>query len=257
VATRVKNDRGRVLYLYGIGSAPPGPAPNIAGVDGAAPVEGVVSAGLVCWVSLVAKTEFADQLARNMENLDWLAEVSVRHQRVVASIAETADILPARFGTVFLSRANLDSDVAQRKAVLLEDLARIRGCEEWGVKVFGKPAKPAAQAAPRSGREYLQARAGLLRSRAEKGPDPELERLASRLQEVAVEITAGGAISGGQPGLQWQASLLLKRSRRNSFQAVVEKFAADWSGDRRLECTGPWPPYSFVSRIARPTGAED
>ena len=257
MATRVKNERGRVLYLYGIGPAPPGPAPRIAGVDGAAQVEAITTAGLVCWVSLVAKTEFADELARNMENLDWLAEVSVRHQRVVASITDSADILPARFGTIFLSRANLDSDVAKRKAVLLEDLARIRGCEEWGVKVFGKPAKPSAQAAPRSGREYLQARAGLLRNRPEKGPDPELERLVSRLQEVAVEMTPGGAISGGQAGLQWQASLLLKRSRRGNFQAVVEKFAADWSGGRRIECTGPWPPYSFVSRTPRPAGAED
>jgi hypothetical protein len=29
---------------------------------------------------------------------------------------------------------------------------------------------------------------------------------------------------------------------------VLEKFANQWTRERRIECTGPWPPYSFVSR---------
>jgi hypothetical protein len=250
----VKNDRDHVLYLYGIAAAPASTPPSLRGVDGLTAVESIACSGLVCWVSRVDRKEFADELARNMENLDWLAEVSVRHQHVVAALAESADILPARFGTVFLSQATLEADVAARKPVLLDDLARIRDCEEWGVKVFAKAVKPVLTAAPKSGRDYLQAKAGLLRTRPERRPDPEVDGLIADLQKFAVEMTPGGSITGGQPGLQWQASLLLKRARRKQFEAVVEKFSAKSSGSHRIECTGPWPPYSFVSR--EPRGAE-
>src|SRR5436305_5173055 len=126
VATRMKPGQKNVLYLYGIseGQVPP---PSLAGVDGAATIEAVPCAGLVCWISRVAASDFADNLARNMENLDWLAEVGVRHQRAVAAVAELCDVLPARFGTVFLSESTLAADVRSRKPTLLADLQRIRG----------------------------------------------------------------------------------------------------------------------------------
>lgn len=245
-----------MLYLYGICASPAAEPPNVPGVDGTAAVEPVACGGLACWISRVAKSDFADDLARNMENLDWLAEVSVRHQRVVGAIAESADILPARFGTVFLTAASLAADVKARKSTLLPDLDRIRGCEEWGVKVFRTTAAPTLSEVPKTGRDYLQAKAGLLRTRPTKEADGEIERLVATLKDVAVEMAAGGAISGGQAGLQWQASFLIKRAKREQFQSAIETFSRDWSGQRRIECTGPWPPYSFVTRAPRSVTAE-
>src|SRR5207253_11033189 len=52
--------------------------------------------------------------------------------------------------------------------------------------------------------------------------------------------------SGGLKGLQWQATFLVPRSRRKQWDATLKKFAARWDQSRRIECTGPWPPYSFV-----------
>jgi hypothetical protein len=241
-----------VLYLYGI-SEDQTSAPAIRGVDGEAAVEALPCAGLLCWTSRVAQSDFADNLARNMENLDWLAEVGVRHQRVVAAIAESCDVLPARFGTVFLSETTLSADVNSRKTTLLADLKKIRGAEEWGVKVFrSAAAKPLLADAPRSGSEYLKAKAGLLRERPAKGPDLELEKAAAALRALAVDVAPGGSVSGAQPGLQWHASFLVERSKRKKFQQVVEEFSREWQPRRRIECTGPWPPYSFVSRSSRP-----
>src|SRR5207253_1763735 len=76
---------------------------------------------------------------KRLEDLDWLAVVSVRHQRAVAAIAESRDTLPARLGTVFLSEASLEADIRKRKAALDADLRRIAGTHEWGIKVFVSP----------------------------------------------------------------------------------------------------------------------
>src|ERR1700745_1157994 len=94
---RKKDDK--VLYLYGITKSS-GSAPSVKGVDDVATIETITCGGLVCWISRVSRPEFADNLSKNIENLDWLAAMSVRHQRAVSAIAEAHDILPARLGTI-------------------------------------------------------------------------------------------------------------------------------------------------------------
>lgn len=248
MATRVKNpQRANVAYFYGV-TAKSAARPAIAGVDGKSPVDSIPCGDLLCWVSIVPRAEFADNLATNMENLDWLSEAGVRHQAVVSAIARKADILPARFGTVFLDMASLKRDVLKRKKVLLTDLRKIRGCDEWGVKVFSIQPKIQVPAnKPASGREYLKNKATLLR-----GPSPgtieDLDKFSSALSRIAAEIADGGRIAGGKPDLKWQSSLLIKRTARKRLEALLKKYSALWADSARLECTGPWPPYSFVSR---------
>jgi len=250
MATGVKKkNAGQVFYLYGVTHGEGGSVPAAAGVDGSAAVESLPCAGLVCWISRVDKREFDNELAKNMENLEWLAQVSVRHQQVVAAIAKSRDILPARFGTVFRTQASLAADVVKRKALLESDLKRISGCEEWGLKVFSAQSKAPAAIAANSGREYLRAKAAVLHAEPRPGSDTELQRLMDALDELAVESAPGrGAVSRGQRGLQWQGSLLVKRAQRNKLQLLVTRFSQEWEGARRIELSGPWPPYSFVSR---------
>jgi gas vesicle protein GvpL/GvpF len=40
--------------------------------------------------------------------------------------------------------------------------------------------------------------------------------------------------------------LLVRRNRREKLRAVLEKFGKRWEGRRRIECTGPWPPFAFA-----------
>jgi hypothetical protein len=239
----------RVLYLYGITRAIPSGLELSAGVDGASAVESLLCAGLTCWVSRVDANEYAARLSENMENLDWLAAASVRHQRVVAAIAAATDILPGRFGTVFVSERSLQADVRDRKASLLSALRRIAGTEEWGVKVFlTKPAKAAAVVAA-SGKDYLRRKAMQVERRREA--DPEVKLLQRELARIASDSTGGGNVSGGQRELEWHGSYLLRRNRRQKFQQTLRRFATRWQDSRRIEATGPWPPYSFVSAHAR------
>src|SRR5688572_17736271 len=125
------------LYLYGITRSGAKPVQiSVSGIDGGGTVEALPCANLLCWLSRVDRRQYGDELPQRMENLEWLADASVRHQRVVSAIATKADILPARFGTVYLSEASLTQDVKKRKRSLDAALGRIAKADEWGVKVF-------------------------------------------------------------------------------------------------------------------------
>ena len=79
---------------------------------------------------------------------------------------------------------------------------------------------------------------------------------------------AAGELASTTPQLQpliaqWQSAptveekrfaaafLLLRRPDRKKFEAILRRFSRQWAGAKQIECTGPWPPYSFVSRGER------
>ena len=235
------------IYLYGVtreaGSLPP----DTKGVDALAIVESIPCGAYFCWISRVNHAEYSDQLQQNMENLEWLASASVAHHRVVGEIAKIADILPARFGTVFLNQQSLLDDVQRRKQPLSKAFDRIAGTEEWGVKVFADapPASPAVRA--KSGKDYLLKKSAALEARKERKPDPELDAFAKALGQIALDEVRGGKFSGAQRDLQFQASYLIPRKQRGKFHAVLKQYANRWHDSHRIEYAGPWPPYSFVS----------
>ena len=257
MATRVKRPVSSpqlrtVIYLYGV-TGKPARLSSLTGVDDHASVEPMDCAGLTCWISRVPQLEYADNLAKNMENLDWLSEAGVRHQRVVSAIAAASDTLPARFGTVFMDASSLEADIRKRKKILIQDLRRIHGCEEWGVKVFAvQPKINVPTGKPKTGKDYLQIKAALLR-RSGSGDGvgvsgDEFEAFSEALGRISVATEVGGRISGGQRGLQWQSSLLIKRAHKKKIEAILKKYSIRWADSAKIECTGPWPPYSFVSR---------
>lgn len=182
-----------------------------------------------------------------MENLEWLALHSVRHQQVVGEVAAQMPIVPARFGTVFSGETALLENVAGRSKALERVFDRVAGADEWGVKVFAeKAANPPRKATARSGKEYLQQKASQIKQRPDRS-DPELQEFSDALKKVASGSAPSGKVSGTQPSLLWQATFLVPRSRQKHWEEVLGEFVERWSGLRRIEINGPWPPYSFVA----------
>ena len=248
MATRLaSNSASQALYLYGISALEPAPVKvKGGGIDGISAVESLECSGLRCWISRVDKQEYADQLASNMENLDWLANSSVRHQRVVGEIASMLTILPARFGTVFLSEESLQAHVAERKRQLMQTLKKIEGTEEWGVKLFSVAGAPSEMPEVTSGSDYLRLKAARLQPVKAKELDPEIKEFIRELQQVTEDSAVSGKVSSGQRNLEWQASFLLRKSKKKQWDAVLRRYATAWQKRREIECTGPWPPYSFI-----------
>ena len=239
----------RVLYLYAVSEMPKDAAPVIfaEGIDGAARVEAIRFGDFLCWISRVPAKEFGESLNQRMQDLEWLAGVSLRHQRVIAEISSTTTALPARFGTVFLSEESLARHVEERKTALRQAFKRVADADEWGVKVFAlAPARRVTVANTASGAEYLKRKAQMLEPRARGKADPELREFVATLTKLAVAASPGGKASAGQPGLLWHGSFLIRRKDGSKLETALRKYAAKWKGARRIDCSGPWPPYSFV-----------
>ena len=249
MATRLNSTERRVLYLYGVTQSQPEKPIAQVGVDLQSPVEAIESEGVICWVSRVSAEDFETSLTRNMENLDWLATASVAHQRAIQAISQHADILPARFGTIFRDEKSLAAHIQKHLTQISKDFKRVQDADEWGIKIF--ESAPTTTAVPQvsSGKEYLMAKAALLpKKRSAQIPAEELSELENALGEIAEESAPAGRISSGQRGLLFQTSLLVKRANRQHLESVLKKFSRQWAETRRIECSGPWPPYSFVSQ---------
>ena len=240
---------GTALYLYGISKSSGAKTGKIIaiGIDGVHAVQSLAHRDFICWVSAIDGKSFSNAINSNMENLEWLALHGVRHQRVVAEIFAGHTIIPARFGTIFSGEPALVKNVQERESALEKVFAKVSGAEEWGVKIFAEqaPAAPVAQPV-RSGKDYLQLKAAKLKKRPERDSSG-LKELATALEKIAVDSAPTGKVSGSQPSLLWQATFLVPKGRRKEWEQVLEEFVKKWSGKRRIEVNGPWPPYSFAA----------
>jgi hypothetical protein len=219
------------------------------GIDASGPVLGIPAGPFTAWISAIDAASFARALEQNLENLDWLAEATLRHQNVITAISGRSKdtLLPTRFGVVFSTVRALQEDIARRKKEIARASQHVEGCEEWGVKVFqgtSSAAKTVFKTAA-SGADYLRKKAAALGS--DVGDEESLRAFALDLRSTARDVAKSGKVSGGQRGLQWQATFLVPRAKRKQWDNLLRKYAQQWDGERSIECTGPWPPYSFVA----------
>ena len=243
----IEGRKAEALYLYGISPAMKARAEiKMLGIDGEHGVEAISCAGMICWVTPVDAVDFAAELNRKMEELEWLAESSVRHQRVVAAIGKKTTLLPTRFGTIFLSEESLINDVKSRAKDLAAAFKRIQDADEWGIKVFLTAHPKQALVEATTGKDYLQKKAQAIAASGKPAPDAAIAGLAEELRSVTVASTTSSKVSSGQQGLQWQSSFLLARKNRKKWDKILKKYATRWADSRRIEASGPWPPYSFV-----------
>lgn len=253
-SSKGKTTPAPVLYLYAISQMPEREAPLVAAeaIDGSSSVEAIRCQDYLCWVSRVSRQDFADHLSERMQDLEWLASAGLRHQRVVAEICGKLPALPARFGTVFLSEDSLAQHVKHRRRALRDAFIRVADADEWGIKIFAlaRP-KTAVKADAASGADYLKRKAQLLRPPAGTKLDPDVQKFLSQVTKFAVAASPGGKASAGQPGLLWHGSFLIRRKDVSKLNSALSKYATAWADLRRIDCTGPWPPYSFVGEHAR------
>ncbi len=101
-----------------------------------------------------------------------------------------------------------------------------------------------------SGSDYLKRKAVQLKPRS-KPMDESLRKFIAELSKLAVATSPGGKASAGQPNLEWHGSFLVRRTQRAKLEKLLAKYAEQWRESRRIDCSGPWPPYSFVGDHVR------
>jgi hypothetical protein len=233
------------LYLYAV--VPEGTALDAAGLDGV-PVE--VTSGPR--VGLVVSRVDTEQLSAGLRSADvspdgWLAAAVRAHDSVVTAACAAGPAVPLRFGTVVADESVAAELARTHEARLCAELDRLGGAEEWELRaVRAVPGTPVDPAPPRAGKEYLTALRD--RRRAAQGTDSRLVERLAQLDKAAASLARAAAVAAGPAGSLWAARYLVPISRRPAFlQLVGDTSAAIGEQEGRLECSGPWPPYSFAT----------
>jgi len=234
-----------LFYFYGITQGPARGPKEAPCVDGRGRLRTELVDGLSVWFSEVDSGTFGDHLSERLEDLEWLAGAGVRHQQTIAAIAAIASVVPARFGTVFQTLQSLRDHVSETTPEAREKLDKVADADEWGIKVFRRTTPTPKPPSAVSGTDYLLQKASL-RKQAGGQLAADIEQFARDLSNAAAASSAVGKVSDAQARLEWQATFLVKRARKASWDAVLQRYAQQWQESREIVCTGPWPPYSFV-----------
>jgi hypothetical protein len=217
---------------------------------------------VVAVVSAVRLDTFCGPTAEvRMQDLRWIGPRACRHEEVVELVMRDSPVVPARFATLFSSRSLLLAWLETHYETLAQALHQFASHEEWAVKATldrRKAEAPllAAALARRTpsaspGVRYLEER----RIRAGIGQElsafvKELcERLHDEVRGYAAEFRERSVgqkepETEGTPILNW--AFLVSSDRVGEFRACVQRTAAaQLEHGVVIECSGPWPPYSF------------
>jgi Gas vesicle synthesis protein GvpL/GvpF len=241
---------------------------SLTGVGGA-PVRVAVCSGLSMLVSDVSEEQFGEAaLRRKLEDLDWLDEVARAHHRVIDAARQLFPLLPTRLATVYSSDAAACAALDERRVELRAALRRVGGRVEWGVKAYAVPESETAAARRNhdeddspaddpetrggAGLAYLRRRREQLaagrdsRAAAVHAARALHSALAGQAQRARLHPPQAPQLSGVRLPMLLNAAYLLAADRADDFNAAV---AAQTTAhpELRIELTGPWPPYSFVS----------
>ncbi len=238
-------------------------AAGLVGVEPGSSVHVVVEEGLAALASRVPLPEYGDDRLRlHLEDIEWLERTARAHEAVQESVMARADLVPVRLCTLYRDLDAVRRVLRENAEVFAENLELVKGCSEWGVKVFverdqrtrasTQPSSPGS-----SGADYLAGR------QRERELAIAADELATRcLQEVHAAVAALARLDRVNPAQRPEAhgreaemilngAYLVEDDRVPVLQGTVQQLGQDWAnGGMVVELTGPWPPYNFVSDSA-------
>jgi hypothetical protein len=199
----------------------------------------------------------AERLELRLKDLNWVADIALAHEAVVEHFASRTgtSVIPMKLFTMFSSPDRASVDLAARWPDIKAVLDRIRGCNEWGIRVMKQPARTqgAAMRGASSGTAFLaakkrardDARAGLVK--AADAAEDAFESLAKLAREAHRREPPETATS---PPLV-DAAFLVSDSRTERFRTAARRLAKSCrQAGADLILTGPWPAYNFVQQAS-------
>jgi hypothetical protein len=243
-------------YIYGIvRGGDDGPPAGVAGVDPRSPLRFVVEGDVRALTSTISLSDFGSEaMAERVKDLDWVEEKVCAHDAVLKEMLATGPVVPCRFCTVLRGEEDVRAVLARHADELAETLGHLDGKKEWGVKVLA-PEKSGSNGepgpGPASGKAYFlqkkrdeQARGES--ARAVRDAADACHHELSELAAGATRLAIGRA--RGDTDVVMNGAYLVAYAAADRFQTLVGLLAERYGGlGVRLEMTGPWPPYNFVS----------
>jgi hypothetical protein len=267
-------------YLYAL-SPPEPPADRLGpGVDPRFAVELVPAGPLAAAASRVGLDEFdPKKLQQGSADLPWLSKVAIRHNEIIAALAQRRAVLPMRLGTIFQSRDSLLARLKPYEPQAVDFLRGLGDRQEWAAKLYIET--DPRQRTPQGGQShfhgdntgvrggdadavkigtvptaggaaYLAAQGLRLRRRrqvetAAKTAAATLEDRLGRLADSWRRLRVLPHVFSNRPEqMVSNAAFLLSRSKLDAFQAGGEQLRRELAPQGLIvELSGPWPPYHF------------
>jgi hypothetical protein len=263
--TRKKEPGALATYLYCVVKADA--APSLTKIKGAS---GLVAAGPprtidvgdgyhVVVATVPLKLYSSEAIEAKLRDLDWVGAAASAHEAVVERAAQNGTVVPMKLFTIFSTDDRAAEHVRKMKKSLEKVVAKIAGCEEWGLRILfdetsAAKAKEKLEAAkpkaPVSGTSFL------LRKKAH---EESRRRLTSEAKHevddlfVRLEKTAKSSVRRPPPNRELAGQVLLDavflvpEKRIAKFKSTVATSAKDLANEGyHVTLTGPWPAYSFI-----------
>jgi hypothetical protein len=262
-----------VVYVYGVARAPCGwqaGSPQVEGIVPEAPVLPLVHADLVAFVSEVPAAWFGlSEFRSALNDVEWLKDRILAHEKVLEKLRFSYDVVPFRFGTIYLDSSHASNAIARHRREFCRALDRVRDASEWGIKLYCdqdmlcrkiESESPAilqlrdelGRSSP-GARFFFQKRyAKALDGEAETMIRRSLERIRQRLDTCAsesTEIEVQPAAAHGRPAeMIMNAAYLVTTGSMGKLRQTIADLREECAPQGlSFELTGPWPPYHFVS----------
>jgi len=264
------------LYLYCVRENAQGPLlTSTRGIDGKGEVFALPFRELEAVVSEVSLEEFAcEEIQKKaQEDLSWIGEKALNHIRVIQEAMGEDHIglslIPMKFGTIFKDRARLEEILEKDYFKIREILERIRGKQEWSVKVylrdrkaFEEKTKEKNEAIKEKEKEISSLPEGIayfmeetLKEIISKEVDKELNFIVAHIYEKfkkhAVDSVRckilGRELMGRIEPMVLNAAYLLREGKIEDFKKEIEELNEMIPGQGLyIEYSGPWPAYNFT-----------
>jgi hypothetical protein len=170
--------------------------------------------------------------------MDPTTEALEEQHAIIVRLAERAPaLLPARFGSR-MNESALRQTVSRRESEILESLARVRGCRQMTIRIFGEadPEDPVVGRVP-SGTEFLKSR----QARAHYQP-PEVAVIRDALRS----LVAAERVESGQRGLRVTIFHLVATADVDAYRTRAASLRLD---PYPVTVTGPFPAFAFAPEL--------
>ena len=233
-------------------------APSLRGVPASVPGASsprllAIDRGVWAVVADAPLERFAgDALQQELQDVEGISRHAFAHASVIEFFFRRSPVIPLKLFTLFSSDEKVRSHVRGRMPSLKRMFVALRGLEEWAVRIFAGEVEAETARTLESGRDYLQLKKRLqahaaappkATTRAIDGALRSLGRLAAKTRKELFPPAGRGRpyVAG--------ASYLVRGTRRNKWKTHSARIAAALAAQgHRLEMSGPWPPYHFVSK---------
>ena len=214
---------------------------------------------------LPAAAYAAAAVEARLQELAWVAERGVAHERVVAWFVDHADVVPAPLLTLYSGEAALRQTAAERSAVVSAQLDRLAGRREWDLKISCDRARLERHAGSISrelraldteiaaappGRRFLleRKRAAAFKRELDAAARNLAESYLEQLRPCATAVVVLAPPRTGQDlPVLLAAALLVEREREPELQQLAAQHAVSPSSlGFTIDLTGPWAPYRFL-----------